>query len=407
MTISLRLAWRNLWRHRRRTWLTTGAMIFSNVLLVFLITWQFAMYDLMINNSLRLLTGHFQIQHPEYLEKPRIENSFSISNNEFDTLVKSKGVVEISKRSEGFALVSSRERSYGMQIIGVEPEREKRLSNLPGLVSQGRYLNSNYNQAEIVIGSALAKNLKVTLGDELTLFGSARDGSSAAAIVTLAGIFNSGSKDLDRALGFIHLHEFDQIFSMRGDIHRLVALTKDLDTLNQTLQALPPPPAGTRLLDWNDLQPELKQVIQSDMASSWFMYVVLIVLVAFSVLNTQIMSVLERTKEYGIMLALGLNSWRLGYLVFLETVLMATMGLLIGVAIGTLIVSILGHTGFTFPGMEDMAAQFNIPATIHPSISFFSALLGPSLVFAASILAALYPVLRIRGLHIVEAMRAP
>lgn len=416
MTVGLRLAWRNLWRHKRRTWLTTGAMIFSNVLLVFLISWQFAMYDLMVNNSLRLLNGHLQLQDPRYLEKPRIDYSFSITDKQLQQITQIDNITALTKRAESFALASSEERSYGMQIIGVEPDSEKKVSSLPGLIKSGRYLANNSlannslennDAAEIVIGSALARNLRVAIGDEITIFGSGRDGSTAAAVLTLVGIFETSANDIDRALGFISLQQFDTIFSMQGEIHRLVILTNDVDNIDLTAKKFPDFAKEIALRDWNAIQPELKQAIQSDMASSWFMYIVLIILVAFSVLNTQLMSVLERTREYGIMLALGLSPWRLGRLVLSETALMASLGFILGAALGSALVLYLGHTGFTFPGMEDMAAQFNLPATIHPGLTLFSASLGPALIFGASILAAIYPILRLHRLHIVQAMRAP
>lgn len=411
MTIGLRFAWRNLWRHKRRTWLTTGAMIFSNILLVFLVSWQFATYDLMINNNLRMLVGHIQLQHPQYLAKSRMQNSFAIDDKQLQTIAALPEVVVVAKRSEGFVLASSEERSYGMQIMGVEAEREANISSLPALVKTGRYLQSsslqNDDEIEIVLGQVLATNLKVGVGDELTLFGSGRDGSTAAAIVKVVGLLASGSNELDRGLGFIHLKHFDSIFSMRGQIHRVVILTNDVDNTAQIMKKFPALGEDIALRDWNALLPELKQAIQSDMASSWFMYGVLIILVAFSVLNTQLMSVLERTREYGVMMALGLGAWRLGGYVFVETALMGALGFVLGVFLGALLVAYLGITGLTFPGMEEMAAQFNMPATVYPHITVFSAMLGPGIIFLASLFAAVYPALRLRRLHIVQAMKAP
>ncbi len=407
MPISLRLAWRNLWRHKRRTWLTTGAMVFSNVLLVFLITWQYAMYGMMVDNSLRMLTGHFQIQHPAYFDKPRIENSFQLSKSTLEALENQDGIDVLVRRSEAFVLASSRERSYGIQIIGVEANKEASISSLPGLLKDGRYLQANEEQIEIVLGSRLAKNLKIKLGDELTLFGSAKDGSTAAAIATLVGTLETGVQEVDRNLAFIHLEDFDAIFAMEGEIHRVVALTPSVDSVDTLLTKIPELGEDVVVRDWNKLLPELKQSIQSDMASSWFMYSVLIILVAFSVLNTQLMSVLERTKEYGIMMALGLNTLRLASLVLLEALLMALLGLLLGIGLGLIVVAILGQTGVSFPGMEEMAAEFNIPSRMYLEIDLRSAMAGPLLVFSASILAAIYPVLRLRRLRIVQAMRAP
>ena len=137
-----------------------------------------------------------------------------------------------------------------------------------------------------------------------------------------------------------------------------------------------------------------------------FLACVLVLLVAFSVLNTQLMSVLERTREFGVMLALGMKPSRIARLVGMETLMMAALGLSIGVLGGAAVVAYLSIAGFYFPGMEEMAGKFNLPDRMYPSVTFFSMLLGPSVVFLFSLLAALYPSLRLFRLQPVEAMRA-
>ena len=161
--VSLRLAWRNLWRYKRRTWLTVGAMIFSNALLVFSVSLQFGSYDMMINNTLQAFTGHIQVQHEGYQEDPKMRRVVADIVAMADDLRSALGSNEVAARGAGFALASSTDRSYGLQILGVEPGFEPNVSTIPGLVKQGRYLN-NDSYDEIVIGSVLARNLKVALG---------------------------------------------------------------------------------------------------------------------------------------------------------------------------------------------------------------------------------------------------
>ena len=164
--------------------------------------------------------------------------------------------------------------------------------------------------------------------------------------------------------------------------------------------------ASLTVLDWNTLQPGLQQAIKSDMTSAWFMYAVLILLVAFSVLNTQLMSVLERTREFGVMLALGTSPARLARLVGLETFVMSCLGLAIGVLLGGLLTLYLSYAGFYYPGMEEMDAKFNLPDRMYPQISALSLLWGPATVFVGAMLAAIYPALRLFSLQPVAAMRA-
>jgi putative ABC transport system permease protein len=405
MNIVLRLAWRNLWRHARRTWLTIGAMVFSNTLLVFMISFQFSMYGLMIDNTLQVFSGHMQVQAPGYKDDQKMRQVVPEVQPLADRLRRELDSDTVAARGWAFGLASSEERSYGIGIYGVEPEFENNVSNIPGLVKDGRYLQRG-DAMEIVIGTMLARNLRAGVGDELTLLGSGLDGSFAAAVVTIVGIFDSGVKEIDRNIAEMPLEAFQDVFYMDGAGHQVVILAPTLDegpaVQAQVASTLPD---GLVVHDWNVLQPGLKQAIQADMSSAFFMYGILVILVAFSVLNTQLMSVLERTHEFGVVMALGMKPGRLGRLVMLETALMGLIGFLLGAAAGALLTYWFSVNGLSYPGMEEMAANFNLPGRVYPQVSLLKTVFGPAVVFMFTLLAAAYPAWRLRRLHPVEAMR--
>jgi len=408
MGLMLRLAWRNLWRQPRRTWLTTGAMVFSNIILVFMISLQFGMYRMMIDNTLQAFTGHMQVQAPGYKDDHKMRQSIPAIESLAADLHSGLALDTVAARAAGFALASSAERTYGIQVYGVQPKFEPLVSSIPGLVKEGRYLGDN-DAMEIVIGTVLGRNLRISIGDELTLLGSGRDGSFAATVVEVVGIFDSGVADLDRSIAAMPLGAFQDVFSMGDHGHEIVITAPDLfevAAVQARAEPLLPDDGDLVLLDWDTLQPGLQQAIQADLVGAWFMYGILIVLVAFSVLNTQLMSVLERTKEFGIVLALGLTPGQLGRLVILETALMGAIGLILGVLGGSLLTLWFNVNGFSYPGMEEMGEQFNVPGRFYPSVSLLSALLGPMIVFIGTLLAALYPAARLHWLRPVEAMRA-
>ncbi len=408
MSLGLRLAWRNLWRHPRRTWLTLAAIAFSNMLLVFMISLQFGMYGLMIDNSLKALTGHLQVQAAGYVDDQKMRQVVPDIAAHAERLEASLALDTIAPRAVAFALLSSEDRSYGVQVMGVDPESEERVSSIPGLVSGGRWLRDG-DGAEIVLGSVLARNLRVAIGDEVTLLGSGRDGSFAAAVAEVAGIFDSGMTALDRSIAAITLPFFDETFAMRGAGHQVVIVTPQLELVPgyaDRIAAELPADAGLVVHDWDALQPGLKQAIQADIGSAFFMYAVLVVLVAFSVLNTQLMSVLERTREFGINLALGIAPGRLGRIVLLESGLMGLLGLVGGAALGAVVTYWFSVNGFSYPGMEELAASFNLPARFYPQVTLPSLLIGPAVVFVFTLIAALYPALRLHWLEPVAAMRA-
>jgi ABC-type lipoprotein release transport system permease subunit len=408
VSVSWLLAWRNLWRHSRRTWLTVGAMVFCNILLVFLISLQLGSYDMMIENSLGPITGHAQVQHREYLEQGKMRQTVPAAAALAVDIRRQLGIETVAVRGIGFALASSEQRSFGMQLTGVQPDFEPLVSTLPGLVREGRYLQPGARD-EIVIGSILARNLRVAIGDELVFIGSGRDGSTAAGVARVVGIVETGFEEADRAMAQVPLAWFQEVFAMGDHAHAVVLRVPTREQLPAALvsvRGLLPADRDLALLDWEALEPGLRQAITSDMASAWFMYLVLIFLVAFSVLNTQLMSVLERTREFGIMLALGMRPGTLARLVGMETVLMAAIGLALGVFGGAIVVIYLANAGFSYPGMEEMALQFNLEDRIYPQVSALGLLWGPATVFLGALLAAIYPALRLFRLQPVAAMRA-
>ncbi len=407
MNIILRLAWRNLWRHARRTWLTVGAMVFSNMLLVFMISLQFGMYGLMIDNTLQVFTGHLQVQAPGYKDEQKMRQVVPAVSDLAGRLRAELANDRIAARGWAFGLASSEVRSYGIGIYGVEPDFEPRVSNIPGLVSQGRYLGDPHAQ-EIVVGAVLARNLRATVGDELTLLGSGLDGSFAAAVLNIVGIFESGIPDIDRNIAEMPLGAFQDVFYMEGAGHQVVVFgesLREVPELRERVRSLLPVGDALVVHDWDALQPGLKQAIQADISSAFFMYGVLVILVAFSVLNTQLMSVLERTHEFGVSMALGLTPGRLGRLIMLETAMMGLLGLTLGAVAGALVTTWFTVNGLSIPGMDEMAAQFNLPARVYPRVSLLTMFIGPAVVFLFTLLAAVYPALRLHRLRIVDAMR--
>ncbi|PLW68469.1 ABC transporter permease [Pseudohalioglobus lutimaris] len=408
MNVTWLLAWRNLWRHGRRTWLTVGAMVFCNLLLVFMISLQLGSYQMMINNSLAMVSGHLQVQHGDFMADQRMRDTVPAVVALSDSVRAALGVDAVAARGQAFALASSDDRSFGVLLTGVQPTLEPQVSSFPGLVNRGRYLRADDRDA-IVIGAVLARNLQVDLGGELTFLGSGRDGSFAAGIATVVGIVDTGIADLDRVVAQVPLTWFQDVFTMGDHGHAVVVRLPELDTVPaavSTVQGLVADNDSLRVLDWEALQPGLRQAIQSDMASNWFMYAVLIVLVAFSVLNTQLMSVLERTREFGVMLALGMGPGRLARLVAMETLLMAALGLGLGLFFGALLIWYLSVAGFTYPGMEEMAARFNMGDRMYPEVSLLALAWGPTTVFVFTLVAAIYPALRLFRLEPVAAMRA-
>ena len=396
------LAWRNLWRHKKRSLLTVGAMVFCNALLIFMIGLQIGNYRLMLENSLSVLTGHLQIQRTDYLDQAKLR--LTISN--YDTLLTDTraalgaDAIVVPHAMAG-ALLSTDDRSYGAQILGVEPSIESNFSTLAGAINQGRWLKSG---PEILLGEKLAKNLNVEVGGELTLLGGGIDGSFAANVVEVVGIVSASAPELSRSLAIMPLQEFQFTFSAQDQIHVIAVRLPSWEQTQAAINTLTPLVVAEDdlvLRDWDALMPGLKQAIISDVVSALFIYLILAVVIVFSVLNTQLMAVVERRREFGTLLALGVRPGQLSQLVVIETALLGLLGLTLGVAAGLALNLYLGSVGLQFDGMDEMAAKFNLPPRMYPEISWFTTLAGPALIFLGSMVASIWPSLKARFLPIL------
>ena len=321
LSIDTKMAWRNIWRNPRRTILTIMAIAFACVLLIFMLSFQLGSYETMINTSVKIHTGHLQVQASGYQDQQEIRLVIPNPQAVQRVLDNIPEIQAHTPRARAFALVSSPERAYGVMVEGVIPATEARVSTLSRIIRQGEYLDDRPTENGIpdaLIGHLLARNLKVALGDELTLLGQGRDGSIAATVLHIRGIYNSGMDAFDRGSIQISLDAFQEIFAMDKAVHEIVIVGRHLADAPIIKAALKAPLAAMRplaVLDWVELMPGLKQAIGMDLVSGAIFYLILIMVVAFSILNTFLMAILERTYEFGIMMAMGTKPGRLTRLV--------------------------------------------------------------------------------------------
>ncbi len=411
MSIDVKMAWRNIWRNPRRSILTILAISFASLLLVFMLSWQFGSYETMIDSAVKIHTGHLQVQAKGYNDKKGIRMVVTDPAAVGNVLDNTLEVAAHTYRANAFSLVSSKERTYGVVVVGIDPVREARVSTLKKLIRQGSYLSEG-DTDQALVGALLARNLKVGLGDELVVLGQGRDGSVAATVVTVKGIYRSGQDEFDRSSIQITLKNFQDIYSMRGAVHEVVALGKSLEYVTEIKRAVASGVEGIGnkehfvVLDWMELMPGLIEAIQMDLYSGFIFYIILIIVVAFSILNTFLMAIFERTREFGVLLAIGTTPGRLCKLLLIESTIMAIAGIIIGIILGSLITWYFQVHGIVISGTSELMRQFGLPERIYPQLSMLSASIGPAAVLFITFLTALYPALKVRRFRPVEAMRA-
>ena len=411
MSIDVKMAWRNIWRNPRRSILTISAIAFASILLVFMLSWQFGSYDTMINSAVKIHTGHLQVQAKGYKDKKNIRLVVPNPAAVGGILDKTPGVGAYTFRANAFSLASSKERTYGIIVVGIDPVREAEVSTLRKLIRRGNYLSEG-DSDQALVGELLARNLQVSLGDELVVLGQGRDGTIAATVVKVKGIYSSGQDEFDRSSIHIPLKSFQDVYVMGGAVHEVVALCKTLEDVPAIKKTVA---AGIQrmdtrhhlvALDWMELMPGLIQGIQMDLVSGLIFYFILIVVVAFSILNTFLMCIFERTREFGVLMAIGTTPRRLTKLLLIESTTMTVVGIVIGIIAGSLITWYFQVHGIVISGTSELLSQYGMPERMFPQLSLLSVSIGPGAVLVITLLTALYPALKVRRLRAVEAMTA-
>jgi len=244
----------------------------------------------------------------------------------------------------------------------------------------------------------------------LTVLGQGRDGSVAATVITVKGIFSSGQDEFDRSSIQIPLSSFQSVYEMGKAVNEVVVLADSLDRVSDIKQELE---AGIKylpdadhlvVLDWMQLMPGLIEAIKLDLASGFIFYIILIVVVAFSILNTFLMAIFERTKEFGVLMAMGTTPWRLTRLLLAESITTTVLGIIVGALAGSLVTWYFQVHGLVISGAADILSQFGLPARIYPRLSVLSLSIGTGVVLLITLVTATYPALKVRKLKPVEAL---
>lgn len=304
-------------------------------------------------------------------------------------------------------MLANDERTFAAAVMGIDPDNEGQVTTLTGKVTTGRTLVAEDTNA-IVLGDGLARNLKVGLGDPVTLLGSGTDGSVAADVLTIVGIFKSGVPELDRQIAQIPLERFKETFLMEGAAHIVLVRSLELPAVEDAEQELVAiaDKYGLTYLNWQELRPEVQQMINIDFSTAVMMYATLIVVVVFIILNTLYMSVLERTREFGVLMAVGMKPHQIGRMVWMEMIFLTAVGAGIGILLGMILTGVFENIGIAIEmeGTEEIYAQWGLPSRFYPEMTVGRVLAGPGAMFGLIALLGIIPYRRVMSLKPVKAM---
>jgi ABC-type lipoprotein release transport system permease subunit len=400
----LKIAFRNVFRQKRRTILTALTMFGGFTLAAFSIGWSDGTYSYIIDMFTRNRLGHIQIHGRGYLDKPSLYNTIDDYETAGEKIQSLDGVETWTPRLYSAGLASVAEKSAGAQIIGIDPVREAAATRFDKKILDGRNF-STAPSPEAILGRGLVKILNARLGDEIVIVSQAADGSIANDLYQIIGIVESGDEISDRMAFYLHLQEAQKLLVLDNRVHEIAVIARELDRVDALAEMI-----ETRLHDhdlavatWKEFARPFYQAMQADQKGMWITLFVIILIVAVGVLNTVLMSVLERTREYGLLKAVGTRPGAIIELVLYEINIIALASVIIGLGLSVAINSLLSERGiampetFTYGGIEfsRMYTEVNARSLYIPAIT----------VILSATLVSIFPSLRAARIEPAKAMR--
>ena len=358
--------------------------------------------------------GHLEIADPNYVEKPILDNAIVDGGPILEALAANPDVESYSPRLTTFGLVSFGENSQGAAIIGINPELDRKLGLIDDFVQEGGTFFEGDDRNGIVIGATLAKNVDAGLGDEVLLVTSNR-----FIVKSTVPEFDASTVFVDRLTlareifvdtSVVYTNPDAEVTDIAGVLTSVAVRVKDQHKLEQVrddLQQLMPPNADVRT--WSEIAPWFKQALDIDVAFGYIVLAIVLIIVVAGILNTVLMSVMERTREFGIMRALGTKGWQIFTTVSLESVFLGLLGLVIGSVCGIGLTLIFGQIGLDLYGSfdESIMGQFYIlDSVLYPNLALDHFIITCVIIMAAVVLVSIYPARKASKMEPVAAIKA-
>jgi ABC-type lipoprotein release transport system permease subunit len=406
MMLFLRLAWRNVWRQRRRTFLIAMGMGVTMALLVLYDGVVAGFEQAIYGNAIQLLGGNVQVHAPGYSEK--LSHKPLLPLNDPDEVVRAAEahpeVIAASKRIITGGLVTNREGAFAVSIVGVETAKESMISPVSDNISQGRYLNPEDGDL-IVIGQGLASAMELEVGDRITMVGNSKNEQTRQRTMTIVGIYDVGVPTVEKTTIYLSLNEAQQLFGLDGQVTEVVVSLKQIGQEPGVMRAINTSAPGYEVASWETSIPELKETLEMKTGVMGVFGVFMLGIVAIGILNLLMMAVFERTREIGVIGALGLKPRQITIIFLLEGILIGVMGAVIGAVLGTVINIVIGYYGLDYSAFANLTEYTAlISGRIYTDLVPMKVLQHALTVAIIAALAALYPAIQASRREPAEAL---
>ena len=399
------VSWRNIWRNRTRSLVILTAIglgIFVGVFAVaFMLGWVNQRLDSVINTEV----SHLQIHHPRYLESREIDNYIPEAGQMLTGISGMEHVKAASARLLVNCMIASAETGAGIRLNGIDPQKERLVTDIHEKITEGDYFEGDASNL-VVIGEKLAERLNVGLRSRVVITLAEMDGTLTGGAFRVAGIYKTANTAFDETTVFVPYTGLRDLLKIEdGAAHQVAVLLGEDNMEDRVAGKLRERWEGVEVMTWTDLMPEA-QLLHEQMALMMYIFVGIILLaLAFGIVNTMLMVIIERTKELGMLMAVGMNRVRVFGMVVLESVFLCLTGGAAGMVLALLGTAVTGRTGINISAWAEGLEAMGFDSVVYPQIGFDYVIRITVMVIVAGILSAIYPARKAIRLKPAEALR--
>ena len=405
MNTYIKLAWRNLWRNKRRTMITTASIVFSVFFACLMRSVQEGSYDSMIDNMVKFYSGYLQVQDTAYWEEKTLENTIEYDSSLTRKILKIDDVLLVTPRLESFALSAFKENSKPVFVMGISPEKEDRIIGLSEKTKKGKFLSEGDNGA--LIAEGLSRFLKIDVDDTLVMISQGYHGVSAAGKFEVRGIFKHPNPEFNNNMVFLSLSSAQDFYSAYGRYTSEVVMVEDhyeVEHVNNEIERILP--ESKRVMTWQEMNPEMLSMIEGDRAGGIIMLWILYLVIGFGIFGTVLMMVNERKREFGVISAVGMRKYKINIMLLAEILMLGVLGAALGLILTTPVIWYFYENPLPLPqDMAEAMQEYGVEPFMYVSIRAELFIRQAITIFVLSTIIAGIMMINVVRMDMVKALR--
>ena len=398
------ISWRNVWRNKKRSAIIIFAITFG--LWAGIVTMGFygGMLEQIVESAIDTRVAHIQIHAPGFRAHKEVAKVIPNASQAIEIAKKIPDVKFVSGRSIVAGMASSAVTGSGVEIFGIVPDDERNISEIYNLIEEGTYFDTK-KRNPAVIGRKLAQKLEVKVGNKIVLTAQGRGGDIDAGAFKVVGIYKTVATTFDEATVFARQEDVDRIFRLEGGIHEIAVMTDDVllaDSLKPKLvEALP----DLEVSRWSDIAPDLAMMTEATQQMLYVFMIIILLALVFGITNTMLMSVLERVREIGVVMALGMKHLKIFAMIVIETICLSMIGGVLGIIAGAVTMKLMAHTGIDLSVVSEGLNEWGMSEYVYPVLAAAEYPRIAIMVIVTAVIASIYPAIKAVRLNPVEAIR--